>query len=64
MDEKTEVLERAERYRMRAGRLRILAEEAIDAENRQAILDVAAQFELMAITLTEINRKTTTKVPT
>ena len=56
MDKISEELETAARYRKRAEELRAMAENQPNAENRQALLNVAAQYELMAIAFAEIDR--------
>ena len=58
-------LDLATRYRERAAMLRAIAEERtnISAEERTALLSVAEQYELMAITADQIDERKREKKP-
>jgi hypothetical protein len=51
-----EDLDSATRYRQRADELRALAEETKDAKARQALLDVADDYERMAQSRERVDR--------
>jgi hypothetical protein len=46
--------DRIDRYRREAARLRAEAETARDSDNRRQLLDIARQYELLALSLARL----------